>query len=661
MMLRAFALLLAILSTVVPSRARADAKPNADGTQGLTKKDDAIVERYVTRAKALDLAHEVAWNRLLLYKRHIDGEVVSQVDGANFFLDPHGRNHPAAELEATLRAFFVPFVAGNEDLHALCRFPARKLWLESRLHFLADLPGPVTCPAFDRYQKDMDAESATFVYASNFVQNPASAFGHTFLRIKKKSDPAAAPESQTTVDLRDHGIDYTASTDTDNPLLYAYKGLTGLFPGLFRFRSYDAMLKDYAGHEARDLWEYELALSPSELESLVDHLWELTNTRLDYLYLTENCSYQIIASIDAAAPRLSLVDHVKRDVLPLDAVKAVQGSPGLVRSIVYRPSVRSTFRAAVAKLNGAERALVERLLEDPSTALPSTLSLARAAAVLDASILAFDSRFAKAVIDNQNAAVARRATLVERRARITAIPIPPAMKLAPIDKEPHKSHGTMRVVLGTGMTRQYDTGFATLGYRLALHDLADPPDGEPELLQLQFLDTRVRYDYGRRVFTLDALTFAEVVALNPISRFEKTLSWRARAFGMRLHDRAAPDSFAHGAELGMGVSFATSDEHLLLFAMADAYVGFSDRIDGIGGSFVRAGIGPLGGLRVRLPARTVALVTASMSYLPAQNLSTTFDVRGSLRSRLAKNVALGLEGAAQPLASELQLASYLYF
>jgi hypothetical protein len=50
-----------------------------------------------------------------------------------------------------------------------------------------------------------------------------------------------------------------------------------------------------------------------------------------------------------------------------------------------------------------------------------------------------------------------------------------------------------------------------------------------------------------------------------------------------------------------------------------------------------------------------------MSYLPAQSLSTTFDVRASLRTRLATQVAMGLEGAAQPRALELVLGSYLYF
>ena len=619
--------------------------------------DPRAAQDAVSRARMLGLARAPAWHRLLLYKPKAAGRLASQVDGADFFLAPNGNKDASAELEATIDAFFVPFTPGAEDKHALCKFPARRLWLESQLHFTRDLLHPPTCPAFDRYVAEMDAASASFVYASSFLDNPASAFGHTFLRVAKKSHA----EDQAAQDLRDHGIDYTAVTDTTNPVLYAFKGLAGLFPGTFRFRSYDAMLRDYAGYEARDLWEYELALTPAELDMLVAHLWELANTSISYLYLTENCSYQIIAALDASAPRLDLVDNVKGDVLPLDTVKAVQRTPGLVRSVTYRPSVRSLFRASLAKLDARERDVVAALLVSADAPLPADLAPARAALVLDTAKLAVDARFAQPMTDGKDpGAVRARDRLVERRASL-GVPAAPVMTSAPRDKEPHKSHGSMRAVLGTGMTNQYDTGFATFGWRLALHDLADPPDGEPELLQLQFVETRGRYDYGRQKLTLDTLIFADLMALNPVRRFETKLSWRARAFGMRLHDRAAPDSFAHGVDVSLGYSLGSGDDHLLLFLMADAYVAFSGQIDGVGGSFVRPGLGPFGGIRMRLPASTIVYVTGTMSYLPAQDLATTFDIRANVRTRLGANVAMGLEGAAQPRAMELQLASYLYF
>lgn len=615
----------------------------------------------VAKARELGLARSTAWIRLLLYQPKSHGRWQSQVDGADFFLGARGRHDPAAELEATLAAFFVPMEPGKEDEHALCRFPARRRWLDAQLHFESDLLRRPRCPALERYAAEMDAESATFVYAANFLDNPASSFGHTLLRLKKRARPGGAAAG-TSGDQRDHGIDYTAVTDTDNPFLYAFKGLAGMFPGTFRFRPYDVMLRDYAGSESRDLWEYELALTPAEVELLVFHLWELAKTDIDYLYLTENCSYQIIAAIDAAAPRLDLVAKVKVNVLPIDTVRAVWSTPGLVRSVAYRPSVRSLFRAAVAKLSGREHDLVEALLVDADAPLPARLAGAEAARVLDAAMLGVDERFAQGMIEDTNPAASKaRQRLAARRAHASGVPSAVPIDSPPMDKAPHRSHGSMRVLLGTGMTSQYGTGFATLGYRVALHDLADPPDGEPELVQLQFLDTRVRYDYGRQRLTLDNLTFAELMAIKPMSRFERHLSWRARGFGTRLHDRAAPDGFAHGANVAIGAAIATANEHAVVFVMAESFVLFSAQLDGIGGSVVRAGVGPLAGVRVRLPGETVGLVTGSVSYLPAQSLYGTFDVRASLRTRLATNVAMGLEGSAQPRAFELQLGSYLFF
>jgi hypothetical protein len=171
----------------------------------------------------------------------------------------------------------------------------------------------------------------------------------------------------------------------------------------------------------------------------------------------------------------------------------------------------------------------------------------------------------------------------------------------------------------------------------------------------------VRYDMGRRVLTLDRLTFVDLFTLNPITRLEQSLSWRVQAFGVRLHDRDCPDGFAHGLDGSVGGTIATGDERVAVFLLADTYVAFSGSLDGIDGSFVRFGIGPLAGLRVRLPFETVGVVTANVAYLPGERLRGTFDVRATLRGSLTRDVALGIEAALQPSSAEASFDSYLYF
>ncbi len=616
----------------------------------------------MARAHALGVADQIAWRRLLLHDDRSGARGGSTVDSADFFLAKNGSSDPAAELDATLLGFFAAVEPGREDAHAACRFPARRLWVESQIGNGSLGPAP-PCAALARYMTQLDIGSASLVYASNFIENPASAFGHTFLRLHKRRDPSAADSAQAN-DRRDRGVDYTAFTDTANPFLHGLKGLTGFFRGQFRFRPYAEMIRDYAGYEARDLWEYTLALSDAELDRLAKHLWERAQARIDYFYLTENCSYQLVAALDAAVPRFDLVKRLRKPLLPLDTIKAVAAMPGLVRSIIYRPSVRSVFRTSHSRIDYAGREIVESLLKDPDTLLAPGLSDEYAALLFDTAKLGLEARYAREIVEGSNA-FAQNAwqRLTERRAHLVGVPFRSPMDWAPKDKEPHKSHGSMRATLGSGVTSRYGSSFTTFGFRVALHDLADPAEGQPELLQLQFLDTRIRYDYGRERLTLDTLTFVEFVALNPLSRVDKKFSWRMRGFGTRLHDRAAPDAFAHGPNVSLGGAFATqrNSDRVLFFLMADAFAALSGGVDGIGGSVVRVGVGPFAGFRVRLPASTVALVTATVSYLPAQPLDATFEVRATVRSRLAKNVAIGLEGNAQPRSVELQLSSYFYF
>ena len=609
------------------------------------------------RARELRIAQSLPWLRLLHYRRSSSGKPVSQVDSKAFFLAPHGERDPEAELEATLNAFLRPMTAGREDEHALCRFPARRRLLDEWLHFEGALHIP-SCPALARHLSDLDPESVSVVYAANFLNNPASAFGHTFLRLKKRRAPGVTLNSEGL----DHSVEYTANTDTNNPFLYAFKGLTGLFPGVFRFHSFESKIHEYGDAEARDLWQYDLDLSTAEVTALALHLWELSVAHMDYYYLTKNCSYHVLATIEAVAPRIDLVDHLNFVVLPRDTIKALFSVRGLVTNIEYHPSLRSQFRAQAARLGSKQKDTVEKLTHEPDAALPENFSLADGIAVLDTAVLVLDARFARSPESPADAAVeAARARLIARRTRLsTTIPALPPIT-PPYDKAPERANGSMRLSLGTGITSQYGSSFSSLGYRLALHDLTDPADGEPELSQLQFLDLRLRYDYGERALTVDRLTFAELVALNPLTRYEHALSWRGRAFGMRLHDRACRDCFAHGLDLGIGATVATENEHLAFFLMADAYVAFSSSLDGIGGSFVRVGIGPFAGLRARLPANSIALLTANWSYLPGQTLHSTYDLRVTLRSALARDVAVGLEAAVQPSSSECLLGSYLYF
>jgi len=605
----------------------------------------------------MGLARSRGWQSLLHYRPKILGGVASEVDGREFFLSPTGRTDPQAELEATLRAFFLPFHENEADGHALCRFPARRRWLDERLHFAGTLHAP-TCPALDRYLGALEPEAIAVVYSAPYLGNAVSAFGHTFLRIRK-ARPAGATEPGVALD---YGVDFIAIPDTKNPFLYVYRGIAGVFPGVVRFHSYAYKAREYGVDEGRDLWEYDLALTHEEAILVSLHLFELAATHLEFFYFRNNCSYGILSIVEAGAPRIDLLSRLDVIVVPKDTIRAIAGVPGLVRVIGYRPSAESVRRAETARLEGREADLVKRLLRDPSTPAPPELSPAETASALDVAISLVDGARTSSSAGGGSTAAATWASLVTRRALLSgnASP-PPAPTPVPADKAPHLAPASMRLTVGDGATTQYRSDFLALGYRLVFHDLADPPDGSSELSQVQFLEAQLRYDLGRRTLTLDHVTFADLVSLDPLTRFEKPLSWRVRAFAMRPRDRACPDCLEQGLEGGVGATLASDSQRVALFVMADAYVLGSSGLHGIGGSFVRAGVGPYGGVRLHLPGHTVALVTGGWSYLPGSSLVGTYDLGATVRCELGRDVALGAEARVQPLSTEALLTSYFYF
>ncbi|MFL5420768.1 MAG: DUF4105 domain-containing protein, partial [Myxococcales bacterium] len=310
--------------------------------------DPSYLPELVAAAKSKSLAQERAWLRLGHWRAKLLGGWESEADGPALFLSPDGKHDPAAELEATLTGFFAatdPAPAGplaNPLLeHPQCRFPARFAWLAAAIPIdLARLP-PRTCPRFDAFWKKVSARSAALVFSSYYLTSPASAFGHTFLRLGR-GEVAATGER---LDLIDQAVDFAASADTSNAILYAFEGLFGFFHGEFSARPYFYKVREYADYESRDLWEYELSLDQRQLGMLVAHLWELGQTWFDYYYVTENCSYHILGALEAADPKLDLLSHVGVATLPADSVKALFANPGLVRAVRYRASARTELAA----------------------------------------------------------------------------------------------------------------------------------------------------------------------------------------------------------------------------------------------------------------------------------------------------------------------------
>jgi hypothetical protein len=657
--LAALALCLGSCLLAQPSSARdPQASKQAKGAAHAVDPAQArYIEELVQRARALRLAEHVTWLRLVHYRRSLFGWR-SEADAKSFFLSPEGKGSPEAELEATLRGLFGAAPKDKRWEHPFCRFPARLAWLNQKLGFdFARVPRRV-CPRFQDYYDKLRPRSLVLVFSSYYLNNPASAFGHTFLRVNKQRDGS----DDEGIELLDYGVDYSATVDTGNALIYAIKGLTGLFPGVFRKVPYYLKVREYNDYDSRDLWEYELALTPGELSMVVAHLWELGSTYFDYFYLSENCSYHILAALEVANPRFRLLERVGWPVIPADTVKAVEAERGLVRKVHYRPSIRSQFRVRLEQLSAEERDAVAELASDPDTTLPRAFTERTRARVLDAALDLADFRYSRDLVREpgkeaspEGAIIKQR--LLERRAEV-AIDSEDLRAAAPVRKMPHLGHDSSRLGLGSGYLE--DRGaFHTLDFRVALHDLADSAAGYPDTAAVEFLPVRLRYYVEDPALSLEDVSLIRVTSLTPLNRFEKNFSWTLRAGATRLRDAGCDGCFTGAGEFGGGYTLG-SPTGLLVWALANARVHWPVDDGGLLDT-IRAGIGPAGGMRLRIGEDFALLGTASWHWLPGQEPLSMWEAHGIARWEYVRDFALSFEASAQPNALAAQAFSLIYF
>src|SRR5688500_15186877 len=140
-------------------------------------------------------------------------------------------------------------------------------------------------------------------------------YGHTLLRVD------AADQDERTR-LLAYSISFAAATNETNGLIFAVKGLFGGYPGVFAMLPYYVKVREYSDLENRDLWEYELDLSPEELERVLRHAWELLPAYFEYYFFDENCSYHLLALLQVARPDLELTAPFRLWALPVDTVRS---------------------------------------------------------------------------------------------------------------------------------------------------------------------------------------------------------------------------------------------------------------------------------------------------------------------------------------------------
>ncbi len=428
------------------------------------------------------LAEAPRWQRLLAYEPRATRPGLSgAVHSPGFYLSEAGHEAPLEELQATVAALFAPVVPGAEGAHAACRYPARRRLLvrELGLDALAlPLPRPA-CRTYRDWRERVDAERIVLVYADAYMGNPASMFGHTLLRLDGE-DGRRHP-------LTAFAVNHAAQTQEESGVTFAIRGVLGGYPGQYALMPYHRKVREYVRINSRDLWEYELRLDEAAIDRLLAHLWELRGAAMPYYFFYQNCSFRLLALLEAAEPQLSLRRRFALWALPSDTVRAVVDA-GLVSDIHYRPSRRRVLDHALDSLDPADARRARRLaLGELAVDAPALqrLPAERRAHILDTAYAYLDYAASRGAAGGDSRQ--RRHRLLAARSRLDAPRLPEPQR-PPV--RPDEGHPTGR--LGAGLGRLAGVGYAELRWRAAYHDLLDPPAGYLAGAQVDFLEIAAR-------------------------------------------------------------------------------------------------------------------------------------------------------------------------
>ena len=519
----ALLLTLAMLLCVPPQLFSDDGDPDFDANAAIALASDnpSSLADLLRAAHEQQLADTTMWHALMHYRASPTGQIQSQVDAPWFFLSSRGKTDPAAELDATLAAFFSTQPKPPMRLTPYCRFQARRAWLTRALGKRAERIPEQACPEFDRFVQFLRPERLTVIFPSAHPNSPSSAFGHTLIRIDH-----ADQNAQTR--MLNMSLNFAAEVPPEtSSLSYALLGLSGGFKGKYHLLPYHMKLREYGQIDNRDIWEFPLTLTPEQMDIIVRHGYEMLIAWYDYYFFRENCAYHLLSLLDVAFPDDRLTDGFPLWALPVDSIRILEAR-GLVDGATFTPSMSRIIRAREHALAPEQRQLALLAYEQGVDAIDESLTAlppVKQAAVLD---LASDyQRYRRLNSDAADITQLSRAekTTLARRSRIAVKSNEPSPR--PDSLPPHHGHPTGRVQVGAESQASHHN--LLLSLRPAYHDLLDPSAGYSDHASIDFFKLTAGWDKEHEKLFLRDLTLLDIQSLEPRSGFFRPISWRTSA------------------------------------------------------------------------------------------------------------------------------------
>jgi len=505
----------------------------------LYSRETIRLESLIKKAKETKLHEERYWHILLHYRHTLFG-IESQIDDPDFFLAPDGKTNPASEMEETIAILFQPDTDAAKQY--ACRYGARFAWLKSKLGVAPGLYGDRIC----REIENLPIESASLIFPTYYMNNPASMFGHTLLIVNTGYENKRLFSA----------INYAARTENTDGINFAIRGLLGLFKGYYSVMPYYKKIQEYSDINQRDIWEYSLNLEPDEIRRMIRHVKELDEVYTDYYFFDENCSYNLLYLLEAARPTVHLTDQFGVFVLPIDTIKLIYNE-GLITGVDFRPSNSTRIKHQLSDLDNKSIRKVTALTIGEISArdiAASSSSREEKIRTLDLAINKIKYLYVKEEITRDKYrslildALSARSTLGKADHDTDNVPVPP---------HPDQGHKSRRISLGFG---GYDGDmFQEVAFRPAFTDLLDMDYIHDKGAQIEFFNGKLRFYPSKHKFYLQKLNLVDIVSIAPRDELFNPFSWKFNTGFKRKQIEANDNTLLYHINTGAGISVEDSD------------------------------------------------------------------------------------------------------
>lgn len=456
----------------------------------------------ISDVELAEFSNSSQWKKILYFNH---GK--SLVLGDRYFLSQEGKENPLAELKATIDAF-QSNRKNHEGYLYVCLFPARFKLLDNKW------PGSFSkkrCTDFDNFKEGLDVDDVYLVFTSAYPNNPASMFGHTFLRFGRKK----RGQSKSTKELLGYSVAFQARTDpNENPLMYTFKGLFGGYNAYAEIKPQYMNIGIYNNGESRDLWEYKLDLTEDEKELLIAHLWELsTSVTFPYYFFDENCSTFLVRLLEVIKPSLNFSSKDELFVVPQVTYREIYQTMGKGGSN-YRASLKKNILNQYNLLSLSEKNDFLRWKKDTSLIALEENSIP----TLDTLINFWKLKNYEAKTKLSPKDRRKLFTTMLSRSKISKSSNRPVIKI-PVDEDPIIGHQLSSFGVG-GNQNAY-----SLKFRYGFHDFSDNSTGFDSGSYIKFLDTLYLSRNHKKYFKSDII---DILSLQDFTFLFKDISWRVK-------------------------------------------------------------------------------------------------------------------------------------